>query len=154
METYVITISRQVGSGAAYVGHRLAARLRIAYIDREIVQETARRLSISEQAVCTRDERVTPLWRSMLESSIYVSPQGYIPPKIGIPSDIELISAVQAHSPVLKEPRQHPVNDSGSDLALNVITDNRDVSLFKTPRPLHIGRNKYGNTVDKSDTGP
>jgi len=87
---YVITISRQIGSGGAYIGQRLAARLGISYIDREIVYQAAQRLNISEDNLISREERVTPLWRSLLESSIYSNPQAYIPPPINIPTDKEL----------------------------------------------------------------
>ncbi|MGD0855416.1 MAG: cytidylate kinase-like family protein [Dehalococcoidia bacterium] len=90
---YVITISRQIGSGGAYIGQRLATKLGISYIDREIVHQTAQRLNISEKNIISRDERVTPLWRSMLESSIYSDPYGYAPPSINITTDKELYQA-------------------------------------------------------------
>jgi len=38
---YVITISRQLGSGGAYLGQRLAIRLNALYLDHEIVREAA-----------------------------------------------------------------------------------------------------------------
>lgn len=90
---YVITISRQMGSGGAYIGQQLAGRLGIAYIDREIVQQAAQRLDISEKSLASRDEKVTPLWRSMLETSIYGSPGGYVPPPLNKPTDKELYQA-------------------------------------------------------------
>jgi len=90
---YVITISRQIGSGGAYIGQRLASRLGILYIDREIVNRAAQQLNISENNLISRDERVTPLWRSMLASTIYGNPYGYVPPPLNIPTDKVLYQA-------------------------------------------------------------
>lgn len=78
---YVITISRQIGSGGSYIGQRLASRLGITYVDREIVRQTAERLGTSEANLIAHDERITPFWKALLESSIYSNPEGYtIPP--------------------------------------------------------------------------
>jgi CMP/dCMP kinase len=90
---YVITISRQIGSGGAYIGQRLAAKLVISYVDREIVHQTAERLNMSEDDLVSRDERVTPLWRSFLESSVYSNPQIYVPPPLDITTDESLYRA-------------------------------------------------------------
>jgi CMP/dCMP kinase len=87
---YVLTISRQIGSGGAYIGQRLARKLGISYIDREILHHAAQRLNIPEKHVISRDERVTPAWRSLLQSSAYSSPYAYVPPRLDIPSDEEL----------------------------------------------------------------
>jgi cytidylate kinase len=87
---YVITISRQIGSGGAYIGRRLAGRLGILYIDREIVNRAAQKLNIPENVLISRDEKVTPLWQSMLESTIHGNPFGYVPPLLNVPSDEEL----------------------------------------------------------------
>jgi CMP/dCMP kinase len=88
---YVITVSRQIGSGGAYIGQRLATRLGISYIDREIVQQTAQRLNISKNTLLSRDERVTTLWRSLLKPSVYSTPQAYVPHSL--PTDEEIYQA-------------------------------------------------------------
>lgn len=87
---YIITISRQVGTGGAYIGQRLAARLGISYVDRDIVQQAAQRLKIPEDVVASRDEKVTPVWRALLQSPVYMGPDGYIPPRPATISDEEL----------------------------------------------------------------
>ena len=56
---YVITISRQLGSGGAYLGQRLALRLNALYLDHEIVRQAAQELRISEEYLKARDEKVT-----------------------------------------------------------------------------------------------
>ncbi len=47
----VITIGRQFGSGGRELGRRLADYLQIAYYDREIVEEIAKRTQLSEEYV-------------------------------------------------------------------------------------------------------
>lgn len=100
---YVITLSRQIGSGGAHIGQRLANRLGISYIDREIVHQAAQRLKISENELIPRDERVTPLWRSLLQSSVYIG-EGYIPP---LPDPITDEKLYQAESDVILDIAEH-----------------------------------------------
>jgi len=84
-----ITISRQIGSGAAYLGHQLAKRLGFAYVDREILKEAARRFNIPEEIIAAKDESVTPLLQSLIQSLRFgVSDIGYVPP-VYMPSDRE-----------------------------------------------------------------
>src|SRR5579871_3662966 len=41
------------------------------------------------------------------------------------------------------------MNDRGSNLALDIVTDDRKMSLLKPPPPFGIGGNEYGNAVDE-----
>jgi cytidylate kinase len=86
---FVITISRQLGSGGSYIGQRLAARLGILYLDREILYHAAQELKIPEADLNSRDERVTPRWRSWIETLAHAYPE-YAPPIIDIPIDQKL----------------------------------------------------------------
>jgi len=45
---FVITISRQLGAGGAYIGKQLAKNLNIFYADRQIINEAANQLKILE----------------------------------------------------------------------------------------------------------
>ncbi|HIZ78793.1 MAG TPA: cytidylate kinase-like family protein [Candidatus Lachnoclostridium stercorigallinarum] len=47
----IITISREFGSGGRELGRRLSELLQVAYYDKEIVTEIARRTSLSEEYV-------------------------------------------------------------------------------------------------------
>ena len=47
----IITIGREFGSGGRELGRRLAEELGIAYYDREIITEIAKRTDLSEQYV-------------------------------------------------------------------------------------------------------
>ena len=61
---FFITISRQLGSGGAYLGQRIAARLGIYYADQEIVRKAAGMLQVSEEVVEPMDEKMTPMLRT------------------------------------------------------------------------------------------
>jgi CMP/dCMP kinase len=87
---FVISISRQLGSGGAYVGQQLASKLKLAYIDRDIINKAAQQLQVSEKQIESRDETRTPLWRSILSSSSCINTTVYLPPSISEPSDKEL----------------------------------------------------------------
>jgi len=87
---FVITISRQMGSGGAYLGKRLASRLNVLYLDREIVSQAAKELKTPVESLEARDEKLTPFWRSLLESYAYITPTTYVPPPLHMPTDQEL----------------------------------------------------------------
>jgi len=87
---YVITISRQLGSGGAYLGQRLALRLNALYLDHEIVRQAAQELRISEEYLKARDEKVTSNWQSILRSIAYSNSWSYAPPPLDILNDEEL----------------------------------------------------------------
>ena len=53
----VITISRQLGSGGAYLGQQLVEQLGILYLDREIVIQAAKQLRVLEEDLKPRDEK-------------------------------------------------------------------------------------------------
>lgn len=58
----IITIGREFGSGGRELGLKLAGRLRIAYYDREIITEIARKTSLAEQYVQQVVERSPSHW--------------------------------------------------------------------------------------------
>jgi cytidylate kinase len=89
----VITISRQLGSGGAYIGQQLAKKLNISYLDREIIRLAAKKLSVLEDELEPRDERILSFWQSFLQLGGYNGPEVYIPPHIFAPTDRELFEA-------------------------------------------------------------
>jgi CMP/dCMP kinase len=88
-QKFLITISRQLGSGGAYVGQELAKRLNILYADREIIHEAAKQLSVLDKDIKPFDEKTLSFWQFFLQNSGTVS-SVYIPPKIIVPIDREL----------------------------------------------------------------
>ena len=89
---FVITISRQLGSGGAYIGQKLAKNLNVFYADREIISQAAKKFSILEDDLESREEKTISLWESFFQSFTYAS-EIYIPPQIIGPTDRELFNA-------------------------------------------------------------
>jgi CMP/dCMP kinase len=93
-EVFAITISRQLGSGGAYLGQRLSNRLGALYMDREILRKAAEKLDLPQDQLESRDETVTPLWKSVVESfACGVGRIGYAIPPFRTPTDSELYQA-------------------------------------------------------------
>ena len=61
-EHFVITISRQFGTGGHEIGAELARRLNVKLLDKQILNEMARKYNIVEEAV-EKIEARNPLWR-------------------------------------------------------------------------------------------
>lgn len=89
----IITISRQLGSGGAYIGKQLSKRLDIAYVDREIITQTAKKISVLEAEVESRDEKMTSFWEAVLQQYRYGFQDAFVPPSIYIPTDYDLFDA-------------------------------------------------------------
>ncbi len=85
----VITISRQIGSGGAYVGKQLAKSLNVFYADREIISQAAKQFSVLEEDLESRDEKILSFWQSFIQS-FAIAPGVYIPPQIMVPTEREL----------------------------------------------------------------
>ncbi len=86
----IITISRQLGSGGAFVGQQLAKGLNISYIDREIISQAARQLSVLEEELESRDEKTLSFWQSFLQLCTFCAPDVYMPPQVIAPTNREL----------------------------------------------------------------
>ena len=61
-EQFVITISRQFGTGGHEIGAELARRLGVKLLDKQILNEVAKRARVVEEAV-EKIEARNPLWR-------------------------------------------------------------------------------------------
>ena len=61
-EKFVITISRQFGTGGHEIGAELARRLGVKLLDKQILNEVASRINAVEEAVENIEAR-NPLWR-------------------------------------------------------------------------------------------
>ena len=89
---FAITISRQLGSGGAFIGQQLAKILNISYIDRDLIEEVAKKFSILTKDMESRDEKIISFWQSFLQS-ITRGPDAYIPRQPIAPTDRELFNA-------------------------------------------------------------
>jgi len=90
---FVITISRQLGSGGAYIGKQLAKNLDIFYADREIISQVARQYSLLEEDLESHEEKKASFWQSIIQTYGFGLPDGYVPPQITFPTDRELFQA-------------------------------------------------------------
>jgi len=88
---FVITISRQLGSGGGNIGQQLANSLGVLFADREIISQAAEQLRIREKEVESREERAL-FWRSLFESYA-MNTDNYLPTQLIIPIDRELFDA-------------------------------------------------------------
>jgi CMP/dCMP kinase len=86
---FVIAISRQLGSGGAYIGQNLAKNLNVFYADREIISQAAKQFSMLEEDLESRDEKTISFWDSFFQSFAYIS-EIYVPPQVIGPTDREL----------------------------------------------------------------
>jgi cytidylate kinase len=88
-----ISISRMLGSGAAYIGQLLAKKLNIFYLDREILSQAAKEFSLLEEDLEEYDEKTDSLWKSFLQRSAFSNPYIYTPPKLYMPTARQLFEA-------------------------------------------------------------
>ena len=89
---FVITISRQLGSGGSYIGQQLSKKLNLFYADRDIICQAAKKLSVLEEELDSRDEKISSFWESYLQSYSFAFPDVYLPPQIIVPTDFELFN--------------------------------------------------------------
>lgn len=66
----IITVSRQLGSGGATIGQEVAAKLNIRYVDQEIISRAAQQLSVMEEELDEREERLQSFWKSFFQFNI------------------------------------------------------------------------------------
>jgi cytidylate kinase len=77
--SFVITISRQLGSGGAYIGREVAKSLNLFFADREIISQAAKQLSTLEDNLESRDEKILSFWHSFIKAppqarGVYMAP--------------------------------------------------------------------------------
>ena len=97
MSSYVVSISREFGSGGRIIGKRLAERLGIPCYDRTLIQKTAEKSGLSPEFIARAEERAKS--RLHLPLSVLGSGMsGYVPQ--GVPVSLQ---AFFAQSEVIRE---------------------------------------------------
>ena len=80
-QTTIVTISRQIASGGAYIGHLLARKLGYKYVEREVLHTAARELGVDISELSAVDERRTGFIKSLMKSFVFGTPEAaYVPP--------------------------------------------------------------------------
>lgn len=64
----IITISRQLGCGGAFIGQQLAHHFDISYADSDIIFRTAQKLSMREKDLSQREETIISSWQTFLQT--------------------------------------------------------------------------------------
>ncbi len=90
IKPYSVTISHQLGSGGAYLGEKLAGRLGIPFLDRDILKEVAHQLDLAESEVANREERLSSFWENFARLAILTDPSMSLAGHLYIPSDKSL----------------------------------------------------------------
>lgn len=91
-----ITISRQMGSGGSYIGHKLAHEFSLFYADREVIFQAAKQLSLLTSDIESRDEKLASFWDSFFYT-FSTLPNVFIPPRTTFITDSQLFE-VQAQA--------------------------------------------------------
>jgi cytidylate kinase len=90
----VITISRQLASGGAYIGHLVARKLDYKYVEREVLHAAALQLGVDIKDISAQDEKKSSFLESMLKSFLFGTPEAaYVPPSRKPVYDEELFTA-------------------------------------------------------------
>ncbi|MDD2320575.1 MAG: cytidylate kinase-like family protein [Geobacteraceae bacterium] len=91
LKHFTVAISRQKGSGGAFIGQEVAKHLGFKYMDREILCQAASMLHEDESILSEREERISNLWDKILQAFSVCTPEtGYAPPPLRHINDEEI----------------------------------------------------------------
>jgi cytidylate kinase len=78
----VLTVSRQLAAGGAFIGQGVARRLGLRYVDRELLTQAAAALGVEdERSLETIEERVATLWPRVARALFVGAPDTpFVPP--------------------------------------------------------------------------
>ena len=62
MEQYVVTVSRQFGSMGRTIAKQMAEKLGIEFYDRDIVEETAKRMGLPVSVISQKEENANSIY--------------------------------------------------------------------------------------------
>jgi len=155
---FSITISRQLGSGGAYIGQQLAKQLDIFYADREIIDRVARQYAVLEEDVASNDEKIISFWESFLQFNT-ISTDLYVPPKLQSPTDKELFQAeAEIIEHIVEERSAVIIGRCGSYIlrdnpnSVKVFLHADTASRIKRIQGLYqVSENTAGSMIDQSD---
>ncbi len=80
-QTMVITISRQLASGGAYIGHLVAKKLGYKYVEREVLYRAAGELGVDIAELSRVGEGRSRFMENLMKSFSFGTPEAaYVPP--------------------------------------------------------------------------
>lgn len=91
----VVTISRQLASGGAYIGQMVAKRLALRYVDREVLRNVATTLGVAdEREIEPLQERMPRMWDTIARALSFGAPDSqFVPPSAPRPDEREIAAA-------------------------------------------------------------
>src|ERR1044071_812687 len=133
----VITIGRQFGAGGATVGHMLAKRLKLDFLDSQIIDEVARRLQLPKEEVEAEDEQPGSLLARLLVALGSASTEPLIPAETAAWTPPNAAPTFDTRKAVLQI-TQHVIQEAAR--AGNVVIVGRGGAyiLSKNPDPFHV----------------
>jgi len=155
---FVITISRQLGAGGAYIGQQLATKLNILYADREIIRQAAKKLSVQEETVEPRDEKLRSFWKSFLRSYAFGT-GAYVPPKNNMPTSRELFEteteaiksiAQECSAVIIGRSGAYVLRDHPNHVSIFIHGD-RSSRSSRLQKLHHVSEEAAGKMIDQSD---
>lgn len=157
---FVITISRQLGSGGAYIGRQLAKSMNVFFADREIISQAAKKLSTLEDKLESREEKKLSFWHSFMNATpqgggVYMAPVAPIleftdNELFDVESDIIKQIANEGSAVIIGRCssyllRQHPKHFSIFLHANKEFRNDRIQKLY------HLSEENAGKMIEKSD---
>jgi cytidylate kinase len=123
-----ITISRQLASGGAFIGHLIARKLGYRYVDREVLHRAATDLDMDIRDIAGQDEKHSGFVESLLKSFVFGTPEAaYVPPSRRPVYDDELF---ETESRIIREL---------AEIGRTVIVGHAGFSVLRgRPRALHV----------------
>jgi cytidylate kinase len=104
----IVTVSRQYASGGGEIAQAVAQRLGAAFVDRELIDEVAKRLGVPDEVVQEKDERGDTLVGRLARSLRLSYPDLAMPPEITAAlftdySDLEDLPYAEVTAQVIRE---------------------------------------------------
>jgi cytidylate kinase len=133
----VITIGRQFGAGGASVGRMLATRLKIDFLDSQIIDEVAHRLELPKEEVEAEDEQPGSLLARLLVALGSASTEPLIPAESAAWTPPNAAPTFDTRKAVLQI-TQHVIEQAGRVGNVVIVGRGGAYILSKHPDALHI----------------
>ena len=155
---FAITISRQLGSGGSSIGQQLAKKMNIFFADREIISKAAEQLSVLENDLESREEKLLSFWDSLFK--VYtVAPDVYVTPHLTSPTDRELYETqaevikhiVEEHSAIIIGRCGFHVLREYPNLISIFLHADMDFRNKRVQNMYHISKDLAQKMIDQSD---
>src|SRR5215216_4280516 len=91
----IVAVSRQFGSGGAWVGRAVAQQLGFRYADREILAEAARELNVHADDIAPFEERSASMWERVGSLFALGADTPFIPPSLSPVNESRLFAVEQ-----------------------------------------------------------